>query len=325
MQNLKKRLWGALYRFIFRPLYTLENTALFWKFINRRGVRDFKKYAEPLTPLEERIVSDLRRDGIATTSLEELFGDKEILPKLVAAAYEEGKGKISPIKPFITEFFDSSDTYGMDNPYLSVVLSKSVVMIVGTYLGMIPRLYEFRAEEINSVGSDAQKIGSMRWHRDPHDRHLCKVFIYLSDVGPKNGPFTYLKHSTVSNKYGKIFPQKPPSGIYPPAEELEKRIEKKDLFPATGKAGSVIFADTSGFHRGGFVEENMRRMFTAGFIPQKSFFIRQTRFNPQSMNALQKKITTGSEYLFSRSMYTKGMKALLGTVPPWLIGKGTMM
>jgi hypothetical protein len=58
----------------------------------------------------------------------------------------------------------------------------------------------------------------------------------------------------------------------------EGTINRADLFQATGKAGSVIFADTSGLHYGGFVTRGSRKMATVGYLAPKSFEIRKQVF-----------------------------------------------
>ena len=76
-------------------------------------------------------------------------------------------------------------------------------------------------------GSEA--VSSQRWHRDPEDRKLCKVFIYLNDVDENAGHFTYVKGSHYLGKWGKLFPQKPPKGFYPPSGAVENIVSKRML------------------------------------------------------------------------------------------------
>ena len=318
MKRIKALLWGRIYLWIFRPLYKLENMYPVWRFVNREAVRHFRHFGrKQLSPVQERIVSELRETGVSITSLEELFGNGEqTLETLVSyAGFESKKGRINPVKPFITEYFEEKPTMTAENPYARLVLDERALSIVGTYMGMSPRLYEFTLTEIKAVPTRTGKEGSMKWHRDPHDLRLCKMFIYVSDVGPENGPFTYLKYSNYNNTYRSLFPQVPPSGIYPPAEEVERRIDPKDLLQCMGKAGTVVFADTSGLHWGGYVKEGHRRMLTAGYIPPKSFLARQLVYQEtlgEALSPLQRYVALAPENLASRALYITLKGALMG-------------
>ena len=81
----------------------------------------------------------------------------------------------------------------------------------------------------------------------------------------------YISKSTFGKKpYGHLFPQKPPEGSYPNKRDVDKFIPKKDQKIYTGKAGSVIFCDTSGIHRGGYATSKERLMSTF-FYSAKTF------------------------------------------------------
>ena len=113
------------------------------------------------------------------------------------------------------------------------------------------------------IAKDGKAVLSQKWHRDPEEKRICKVFIYLSDVDETSGPFTYAYKSTFRNKYGHLSPQKPPASTYPPDGYVEKNIPKEELREMTGKAGTMIFCDTSGLHKGGLATEKERIMYTA--------------------------------------------------------------
>ena len=100
-------------------------------------------------------------------------------------------------------------------------------------------------------------MASQRWHRDPEDDHIVKMFIYFSDVDEEAGPFEYVRDSAAGGKYGDVFPWGQ-GHRYPSAEELEAAVDPDDRLTMTGPAGTVIFCDTAGFHRGGFARTKPR-------------------------------------------------------------------
>ncbi|OGG44342.1 hypothetical protein A2841_00955 [Candidatus Kaiserbacteria bacterium RIFCSPHIGHO2_01_FULL_48_10] len=316
MKKIKALLWGRIYLWIFRPLYKLENLYPLWRLVNRAAVLHFRRFGKKeLSLVEKRIISELRETGVAITSLDELFAGAPTLSELVSfAGFETKAGRVNPVKPFIREFLEEKPAVTFKNPFARLALDERALSIIGTYLGMSPRFYEFTLTEIRAVPTRTEREGSMKWHRDPHDLRLCKMFLYLSDVAPENGPFTYLKYSNYKNKYHHLFPQVPPSGIYPPAEEVEKRIDSNDVFQCVGKAGTVVFADTSGLHWGGYVKEKHRRMLTAGFIPPKSFLVRQLVYKEtgEELSPLQRFTALAPENLTSRNVYIALKKMLMG-------------
>lgn len=114
--------------------------------------------------------------------------------------------------------------------------------------------------------SDGLGSGS-GWHRDSAFRHQFKAIIYLTDASVDEGPFEFVKGS-----------HKAPSAVRS-ARHLDKPLAQ-DRFtdeevrtlvgagiidaPSTcvGKAGTMIFADTRGLHRGRPLASGRRRAVT---------------------------------------------------------------
>src|SRR5262249_6503443 len=113
-----------------------------------------------------------------------------------------------------------------------------------------------------------ERVGSQRWHRDPEDQHVLKVFVYFTDVDEEAGPFQYIKGSAEGGRYGGLSPwSKAMSSrlallrrrrLYPSEKWVEKRVDASDVATVTGPAGTVVLCDTSGLHRGGFARSRPR-------------------------------------------------------------------
>jgi ectoine hydroxylase-related dioxygenase (phytanoyl-CoA dioxygenase family) len=108
-------------------------------------------------------------------------------------------------------------------------------------------------------------VQSQRWHRDNEEKRMCKMFIYLSDVDETAGPFTYIPGTVRGQRLGHLFPQRPPEGNYPPEGALGKVVPENERRIMTGRAGTVIFCDTTGLHRGGYATKRERLMYTVFF------------------------------------------------------------
>ena len=103
------------------------------------------------------------------------------------------------------------------------------------------------------VRCDQPSISSEHWHRDHEDRQVIKVFVYLEDIDEAMGPFTYLNGTQYGGPHGDIFPSQAALGNYPKEAKLEETISTRNISitECTGRSGSVVLCDASGFHKGG--------------------------------------------------------------------------
>ena len=106
---------------------------------------------------------------------------------------------------------------------------------------------------------------SQRWHRDFNDKHLLKAFLYLVDVDEGTGPFEYVPGSAPGGRYADAWPWRPLGENYPPDGELEERIPAEAIKTFTGPKGTLLFCNTSGFHRGGFATAKPRVLATVTY------------------------------------------------------------
>lgn len=109
------------------------------------------------------------------------------------------------------------------------------------------------------------------WHRDAFLRQF-KAILYLSDVGPNNGPFQFLKNSHQSfqilrdiwngNLHYKQY-RLSVSDVYCIAKDYPERI-----VTLTAKAGTLILIDTSSIHRGMPIVSGTRYALTNYYYPE---------------------------------------------------------
>jgi Phytanoyl-CoA dioxygenase (PhyH) len=249
--------------------FSIRNAYPVWyKVMNRVPRALYQKNKPELDTVQKRISNDLRREGIAFTTLKELFGNEN--PHDALKAYMDKRGKIEGSqvrrKTFLVPFWDEHEETGVSNPFFMLAMHPRVLSIVNTYDRMWRILNYIHLTETVPVG-DAAPAASQRWHRDPEEVRTVKMFLYMSDVDENAGPFTVVRQSQFGpTKYGAVFPQKLPSGCYPDADDFAQKIDSKDIVPALGAAGTVIFCDTAALHRGGHAKTKSRFMFTA-FYP----------------------------------------------------------
>lgn len=250
-----------------RPYYTIVGIPAVWRFRNRVGMRHLQTEPPALSTEGARIQKELMQNGIAISSLEALFPGQDLLSVLRTRTHTlRSEARRREKKPFLLELWELVPTLDADDPFITLALSPAVLDPINRYVGTWTRFYYHMLGVVEPGGQGTQARESQRWHRDPEDIRMCKFFVYLSDVDTTAGPFTYIKGSHSGGPYRNIFPQRRPRGVYPPEGGVEANIPEEAFAVCTGVAGTVIFADTSGLHRGGYATEKERVMYTAGFM-----------------------------------------------------------
>lgn len=264
-------------QFLLRAYFSVRTWWPLWFYIlNRKGRKLFTGNSPKLDAHQQRILSDLERDGIATSSLDELFPGKNILSAMRAYATErESSAQPQTKKLFLDHFWDPAAPLDPHNPFLTFAISNKILDVANSYMRMWTRLRYMTLARTKITDSN-EPIQSQRWHRDPEEKRMCKVFIYLTDVDDSSGPFIYITQSVYGKTWGRFFPQIPPQGSYPANGAIEQTIPAQAIRTFTGKAGTVIFCDTTGIHRGGFATEKERIMFTAFYSADT--YSEQTRY-----------------------------------------------
>jgi hypothetical protein len=90
------------------------------------------------------------------------------------------------------------------------------------------------------------------FHRDVDDWRFVKLFVHLTDVGPENGPHSYVLNSVQSKSFRRI-------GRF---SDPEISLDFGDqVTSVTGEAGEAFLENTFGLHRGTPVESGVRLIF----------------------------------------------------------------
>lgn len=251
-----------------------------WFYIlNAKPRRLFRTSLPTLNPVQERLVKELRETGIAVTNLDELFPREELLPKLQSYTQELiRKAEVKTGKTFLEYLWDVQPVLDFENPFVKLALEGRVIDVVNSYMEMFSRFYYLTLNVTTPVESGTKSIASQRWHRDPEDKKMIKLFLYLNDVDSESGPFIYIPYSTYGLRWGNFLSQRPPRGVYPNSGEIERHIPHDHVKVLTGKAGTLIFCNTTGFHKGGYATGKPRTMFTAGYRSQASAWLDQYKY-----------------------------------------------
>jgi hypothetical protein len=163
-------------------------------------------------------------------------------------------------KEFVVRKYSRDAQLGLDDPWLRLGVNPRLLDLANAYLQMWSKLEYVDVWYTPPAGADERK-SSQRWHRDFNDRHLLKAFLYLVDVDEETGPFEYVPRSAPGGELDRLWPWRPLGENYPPEEEFAERVNGRSV-TFTAPKGTIIFCNTSGFHRGGFAKAKPRVLAT---------------------------------------------------------------
>jgi len=244
---------------------------------NRTSRGRFGDAPVPLDDLQRGILAEVREQGYSLRSFHDLVSDAGHWDELVeqrdrfVAATEADLAaggehvKVRSGKEFVVRLHSYGAEIGPEDPWFRVVSSRRLLDLANAYLEMWSKLEYVDAWYSVPQPKSAQRISSQRWHRDFNDKHLLKVFLYLVDVDEEMGPFQYVAGSQPDGPYADVWGWKPLGQNYPTEDELEARIPADAVRTFTGPAGSFLFCNTAGFHRGGFSTTKPRVLATATY------------------------------------------------------------
>ena len=238
-----------------------ENRLVSRYLFNAKSVLDHRRQPPALGSEAVRVAAELERSGVALTSVNELIGDDA----LFQAIYDETLGlrarpdlEVDPAKPFLTELLGSSPELTPDDPLLALALHPEVRGIAETYCEMTLQVQDVNIWVNRPVGTGPMQ--SQRWHRDlPEDYDIVKCFVYLSDVPDGAGPLQYVSGSnTVAGRKVRLPAEFDGIGNRLDDEDVAAAFGTDRIVTARADAGTLVFADTRGIHRGGLALERER-------------------------------------------------------------------
>jgi len=267
------RVSKAIERQGIRATYELHDRVL----SNRTSRGRYGDAPPELDAVQEGILAEVREQGYALRSFSDLFPDpddwralEEQRDRFIASTEADLAAggehvRVRPGKEFVVRLQSYGVELGRDDPWFKAVSSRRMLDVANAYLEMWSKLEYVDVWYSVPQPRAAERISSQRWHRDYNDKHLLKVFLYLVDVDEDMGPFQYVAGSQPGGQYADVWGWQPLGQNYPTEEELEARIPAEAVQTYTGPAGTLLFCNTAGFHRGGFSTTKPRVLATATY------------------------------------------------------------
>jgi hypothetical protein len=198
----------------------------------------------PVLPAaDQAVVAGLRQHGIHQTSLEALAasgvpGADRLLAAavpLVRQLAAEPAGEVTPLHAPEADILrhQALPLWGLETRLLDIAES---------YIGL-PVVY--RGLVVRRDVADGHQVGTRHWHFDSEDRRILKIIVYLNDVGPQDGPFSYVPPALTRGIDFPVF-----GGSRVRDEDLQSRLADPEQ-RCIGPRGTVLFVDTCAMlHRG---------------------------------------------------------------------------
>jgi hypothetical protein len=242
-----------------------------------------------------RVLADLQRNGVAVSSVRALLGSEQLLEEMqrgaaelereradeVAAARQAAgvRGEVGE-KTYLVQLLGAIPTADPASPWARMALSPEMRSVANGYFGMVTQVRDYNVWR--NLRTETPLRESQLWHRDwREDRYVLKAFVYLDDVDEGRGPFTYIPGTHVRGSR-RVTPPTSREGSNRRAtdEQMELVVPRSTWLQATGPAGTVLFADTTGFHKGGSARTGDRLLYTCLYGSQAGDKRRRLRPNP---------------------------------------------
>ncbi len=127
-------------------------------------------------------------------------------------------------------------------PILLLGVDPQLLALVERYLGVPPAL---TAVDLRQDVGTGEQVGTRIWHLDTEDHRNLRMMVYLSDVGPDDGPFEYVPLS-VTERLGALHDRaRRAEGDPILDDELERTVPRARWQRVLGPAGTVALADNT--------------------------------------------------------------------------------
>jgi hypothetical protein len=255
-----------------------------WRYLfNLKSTFGYRREPMRLDGESLRIVNRLNRDGIAICSTELLPGVAAGFDELeraveqledewagrIAAARQRADGGDVGRKTFILQLLGERPRLEPESVFARFALQPQILAIANAYFGMYTQLRYYNVW--HTLTTRSQPRESQLWHYDREDHLILKLFVYLSDVDEGAGPFTYAPGTHRKGRRRREPHSFDEQGVRRwNDQQMSEVIPAANWIQAIGPKGSIVFADTRGFHKGGLVRERDRLLFTCLFTSPTS-------------------------------------------------------
>jgi hypothetical protein len=249
-----------------------------------------------LSDADREIVNNLKRSGIHITTLESLNFPRSI--EMIAEAnklVDELKDiSLLPSNRKSSSIVASSEQLIKYKELFDWGLNQRLLNIIENFIEM-PVGYDGLRVFLNIANKKHSEAKT--WHKDREDRKIIKILIYLNDVDKNDGPFEYLS-ADLDGKVNKSIARKY-RGLS--NSQIQRKLEDykpKDITTVTGKALTILFANTARYHRGKPPTQSNRATIMFSYFsrtPWHPFFCQRNLRSSYDLTMLAKGLTSNQQ------------------------------
>jgi hypothetical protein len=214
---------------------------------------------------QDAIVNQIARDGyyvfeqrLPESLCDEIQQFAERTPCTVEGRSREPKDRMvfDLATPISKTYRVTEEDIIRDHAMERLMADPSIVSLAERYLRTHPVLSMVNLWWSATFGDEPGADAAQEFHFDfdPPPRWLL-FFVYLTDVGPDNGPHVYAKGTHLAD-IPAAAPLLARGYVRIPDKDIEAAFGKESVVELHGKRGTVLAVDTRGFHKG--------KMLTAG-------------------------------------------------------------
>lgn len=175
--------------------------------------------------------SQARLDPVALQALLQAWA---ALDAAAERAGTRGAQKRNTGKAFFRERLDE-EALARHPAFVDMALSLPVLASAAAAMGQVPHFES--VDIIESIPGTGAAAASQLWHYDVNDERIVKLFVYLEDCGPENGPFTFIEAGPSQRVTSAV-------GHYVPDEAISQHVPASQWRTVEGPAGTAFLIDT---------------------------------------------------------------------------------
>ncbi len=239
-----------------------------WRLRNRSRAYDGSDVPAQLHALVEQ----LRRNGVLIADIDTVFGDRALFESAAARAdalyrapREEAEAEAGAKGTFLTKL--ATGSYDFDDPFVGLALHPNALAVANGYLRLRSHL---RALDVwLTKPTEGPAIQTQLWHRDADDVMNVKMFVYFTDVTPAAGPLRYAPQTHPLGSRRQLPDRNEQARSSD--EQMAQVVPERDWILCRGRPGTVVFADTCGYHKQQKPETDERVLLVAHYVSGTPF------------------------------------------------------
>lgn len=260
-----------------------RNSEFTWRYAaNLPATLSYGLHRPKISAPARQILDQLNRDGVAIANVSDVLSESSLFDEMSEAVAElertnaelleadrklaDSPAEVGERKPYVRYLLGERPVLDLDSVFVRFALQQPIMRIANAYFGMQTRLAYLNLWHTYKSTVEAQS--SQLWHRDFDDPYyIMKVFVYLTDVDEGSGPLSYAagSHCKGNMKRDPDYISKTSHSRRSNDEQMAAAIPRDRWIPALGPKGTIVFADTHGYHKGGWAKDNERIVYTCMF------------------------------------------------------------